>query len=281
MGASIIIHGGIRQIENIDSGVHGLRDTLRDIVADGFAVLDKDGARAAVIAAVSALEDCELFNAGTGSKLQADGEIRMSAALMDGNNNTFSGVINIQYVKNPIQVAARLAGDTHTVLAGGPATRYARRVGFPSHFPYTEHRMREHAAGETGRAGTVGAVAVDDGGALFAATSTGGTGGETPGRVSDSATVAGNYATADVGISCTGVGEQIVNLCVAARIAVLQAEGRSLRDAVALTIEEGRRLGYDFGLIALDSDGATVVDQTQGQTLWAAANRREVRSFGE
>ena len=49
-----------------------------------------------------ALEDCELFNAGTGSRIQADGEIRMSAALMDGVNNTFSGVINLQYVKNPI-----------------------------------------------------------------------------------------------------------------------------------------------------------------------------------
>ena len=43
--------------------------------------------------------------AGTGSKTQHDGQIRMSAALMDGSKTRFSGVINIQNVQNPILIA--------------------------------------------------------------------------------------------------------------------------------------------------------------------------------
>jgi L-asparaginase len=44
---------------------------------------------------------------------------------------------------------------------------------------------------------------------IAAATSTGGKGFEVPGRISDSATVAGNYANPFCGVSLTGVGERI------------------------------------------------------------------------
>lgn len=280
MGGSIIIHGGIRGFENIDSNARRIQQALHRIAADAYAVLNQRGARAAAVAAVTALEDCELFNAGTGSRIQSDGEIRMSAALMDGVQNVFSGVINIQYVKNPIQVAALLAAEKHAVLAGDPATRYARGRGFPSHSPYTEHRVREHQAGLGGSTGTVGAAVVDDDGAVFAATSTGGVGGEIPGRVSDSATVAGNYATPGAAVSCTGDGEQIVRLCVASRIAVRTLDGRGLQDAVRATIEEGRARGYVFGLIAMAADGTAVVEETSGQTLFAIADKTGIRTFG-
>jgi L-asparaginase len=203
----------------------------------------------------------------------------MSAALMDGVNNTFSGVINIQYVKNPIRVAADLATEENTVLAGDPATRYARSKGYRSHSPYTEHRWRDHKAGKKGLTGTVGAVAADDHGAVFAATSTGGVGGETPGRVSDSATVAGNYAAPGVAVSCTGCGEEIVNLSVAARIAARRVDGQSLEQAVRNTIKEGCDLGYSFGLIAIDEQGTALVDQTGGKTLFASADKKGITVF--
>ena len=48
-------------------------------------------------------------------------------------------------------------------------------------------------------------MALDNKGHLAVATSTGGKGFEIPGRVSDSATVAGNYANLNCAISCTGV----------------------------------------------------------------------------
>lgn len=279
MSNSIIIHGGIKELENLEGKEGDYQQALDKIVSDSYRILEKSGARAAVLAAVVALEDFELFNAGTGSRIQADGEIRMSASLMDGKKNIFSGVINIQYVKNPILVAAQLTCEKNSVLAGEPATRYARSHGFQNHDPFTEHRVREHQAGTNGWGGTVGAVALDNDGAIFAATSTGGTGGEIPGRVSDSATVAGNYATSDVGISCTGVGEDIVNLCVAARVSTRKLEGESLKQAIEKTIKEGTELGYLFGLIAIDDNGDTFVDQTQGKTLYAAADLNGIRAF--
>ena len=54
-------------------------------------------------------------------------------------------------------------------------------------------------------------MALDADGNLAVATSTGGKGFEIPCRVSDSATVAGNFANNFAGISCTGVGEDIVS----------------------------------------------------------------------
>lgn len=279
MTTRIIIHGGIKEFENVQATEAEYVRALGDIVRDSHQILKQDGARAAVLAAVVALEDRELFNAGTGSRIQADGEIRMSASLMDGYHNIFSGVINIQYVKNPILVAARLSQEKHSVLAGDLATRYARSHGFQSHNPFTEHRLREHMSGYQGLSATVGAVALDDVGQLFAATSTGGTGGETPGRVSDSATVAGNYACDQVAISCTGIGENIVSLSVAPRVATRRLEGLGLQQAVRKTIEEGVRYAYHFGLIALDQNGNCCIEQTQGKTLFAEASEQGVRTF--
>ena len=266
--SSIVIHGGIIKFEGAHTGAKEYRVELERIVKAASAVLNNSNAREAVLYAIRALENCPLFNAGTGSRIQADGEIRMSAALMDGNANRFSGIINVQYVKNPIDLAALLAEEQFKVLAGPEATRYARAQGVLSHSPYTKHRLQEFQKKAFGRSGTVGAVAVDKDGAIYAATSTGGVGGETPGRVSDSATVAGNYATGRVGVSCTGVGEEIVNHATAARVAVRVEDGMALREAVAKTIGEARARGYTFGLIALDRDGEVVVDQTAGRVLF-------------
>jgi L-asparaginase len=74
----------------------------------GYKYLQTHTAAQTVVYTVSLLEDCDLFNAGTGSQIQSDGRIRMSAGLMDGKTRRFSGVINIESVKNPIQVADRL-----------------------------------------------------------------------------------------------------------------------------------------------------------------------------
>jgi L-asparaginase len=68
--------------------------------------------------AVSLLEDNPLFNAGIGSQIQSDGQIRMSAALMDGTTQKMSGVINIQNVQNPIKVAEKLMPYDDRVLGG-------------------------------------------------------------------------------------------------------------------------------------------------------------------
>jgi L-asparaginase len=87
------------------------------------------------------------------------------------------------------------------------------------------------------------------------ATSTGGKGFELVGRISDSATVAGNYVNSFCGVSLTGVGEDIVSNATAAKIVTRVTDGFSLQDAFAKTFSE--LLPYDgfAGAIAIDSKG--------------------------
>jgi L-asparaginase len=67
-----------------------------------------------------------LFNAGIGSQIQSDGKIRMSAAIMDGETQN-EWVINIEEVKNPVQVAQILMQYDDRVFGSG-ATNFTRKV---------------------------------------------------------------------------------------------------------------------------------------------------------
>jgi len=76
------------------------------------------------------------------------------------------------------------------------------------------HAAEHHRGHEQG---TVGAVAIDRDGHLFAATSTGGTCCKLPGRVGDSPLIGcGCYADSEAGgVSCTGYGEAIMKVVLA------------------------------------------------------------------
>jgi beta-aspartyl-peptidase (threonine type) len=78
----------------------------------------------------------------------------------------------------------------------------------------SKHAAAHHRGHEQG---TVGAVALDSNGRLFAATSPGGTCCKLPGRVGDSPLIGcGCYADAEAGgVSCTGYGEAIMKVVLA------------------------------------------------------------------
>ena len=276
----IIIHGGMGAREGEHAAFNEYAKHLDEIIIESYEILKAGTAINAVRFALRKLEDDPLFNAGTGSRLQSDGVARMSAAIMNTANNIFSGVINIERVKNPIEVAWLLAGEQHTVLSGIQATQFAREKGFEEYDPITVHRLREFKRREKGRSGTVGAVALDVHSVICAGTSTGGMGFEIPGRVSDSATVAGTYARNNMGISCTGIGEDIINHAAAARIAVRVADGRTLQQAAENTFAEAERDGFEYGCIALNGNGDWVVQQTRDvTTLYAVASGDKQQNF--
>ncbi|QXE21536.1 peptidase T2, asparaginase 2 [Richelia sinica FACHB-800] len=235
----LIIHGGAGSSLHSKGGIQAVRQSLYTVVEEVYSLL-LTGANAstAVVKGCQMLEDDPRFNAGTGSVLQSDGQIRMSASLMDGNIGRFSGVINVSRVKNPIELAQFLQASPDRVLSDYGAAELARELQVPSYNALTELRLQEWIqerqdnfkstmAGvvaepelvETSNAGrgTIGVVALDGYGKLAVATSTGGKGFERIGRVSDSATPAGNYATKQAGVSCTGIGEDILDECLAAR----------------------------------------------------------------
>lgn len=258
----LVIHGGAGSLEGNPERRQSMHEALQIIVTETFAVLQKTTAKEAVLHGVRLLEDDELFNAGTGSKLQADGQVRMTAALMLGWTNQFSGVMNVQNIKNPIDVAHVLSGRLHTVLGGELATAFSHQHNFDHHDPIIPYRLSEYQKKLSGQTGTVGVVALDTQGHIVVGTSTGGAGYETPGRVSDSATVAGTYASEDAGVSCTGIGEDIVNQAVAAKVITRVQDGMSLEDAVSKTIEEGNHFKYRYGFISLDRTGNIRIGKT-------------------
>ncbi|REC43616.1 isoaspartyl peptidase/L-asparaginase [Chryseobacterium sp. 5_R23647] len=253
----IIIHGGFFSESDQSHEVKvAKQNSLKNIAEKAYQYLETHSAVDTVAYAVSLLEDDELFNAGIGSQIQSDGVIRMSAALMDGETQKMSGVINIQDVQNPIFVAKELMKEDDRVLGGNGAKIYANNNGFENFSTEIPQRRKEYEAKlKTGGKGTVGCVVIDKNGKLAVATSTGGKGFEIPGRISDSATVAGNYANEICAVSCTGVGEDIVSNATSAKIVTRVTDGMSLQEAFDKTFAELKVIDGFAGAIAIDKNG--------------------------
>jgi L-asparaginase len=273
----LIIHGGFfSESSSSEETKIAKQKALSEIVTSGYEHLQTHTALETVTYVVGLLEDHELFNAGTGGQIQSDGKLRMSASVMDGRSLRFSGVINIEDVKNPVQVALKLMEKEDRVLSGPGALAFARHQGFEHYNPITPQRQQEfdEKRNQQNNKGTVGCVAMDAQGNIAAATSTGGKGFELPGRVSDSATVAGNYANQFAGVSCTGVGEDIVNVGLAMKIVTRVADGMSLQQATDRSFEELKQIDGFAGVIAISSNGDMYHTDSHPYMVWAAFDGR-------
>lgn len=276
----LIIHGGCGRYEGKHARMQDYETKLISILEQSYARLLKKDAQTAVVYAMRLLEDEKVFNAGYGSKLQQDGTARMSASYMDGVKGRFSAVINVENVRHPIDIAKILNRRKHTVIAGAPAESFARKQAIPVFNAVAPHRLEEHLAQKSGETGTCGVVALDLTGRICAATSTGGIGYEVPGRVGDSPTIAGNYASKHCGVSCTGIGEHIINLAVAARVVTQVDEQQTLEETIDRVVSLGNDRKSRFGLIALDSLGNIKIGQTKGVTVLAAwHDGTEIQTF--
>lgn len=277
----IIIHGGFFSESDQSHEVKTAKqNSLQRIAREAFDYLQSNSAFDTVAYAVSLLENDPLYNAGTGSQIQGDGIIRMSAAVMDGQTQKLSGVINIQDVKNPVFVAKSLMKEDDRVLGGEGAKIYAREHGFEDYSTEIPQRRKEYEEKlKSGGKGTVGCVAIDKNGHLAAATSTGGKGFEIPGRISDSATVAGNYANPFCAVSCTGVGEDIVSNATAAKIVTRVTDGMDLKTAFDRTFEELKVVDGFAGAIAIDRNGNVYHQDSYPTMVFASFDGTECTVF--
>ena len=269
----VIIHGGFFSESNTNQETKKAKqDALAQIVQQSYEFLKNHTALETVVYAVTLLENNELFNAGIGSQIQSDGKVRLSASLMDGKTQKFSGVINLEDVKNPIEVAKKLLTYEDRVLSGEGALAFARDKGFEYFNPITAQRQAEYEEklNQIYRKGTVGCVALDGQGNLAAATSTGGKGFEIPCRVSDSATVAGNFANSFAGISCTGVGEDIVSGALAAKIVTRVTDGFTLQAACDKSFAELKPFDGFAGVIGISADGEIYHCDSHPYMVWAS-----------
>jgi beta-aspartyl-peptidase (threonine type) len=290
---ALAVHGGAGTLSRAQlSGEReqAYRQGLAAALSAGQAVLEAQGcALDAVQAAVTTLEDDELFNAGRGAVLTADGTVELDAAIMDGTQLRAGAVALLRRVKNPVQLARRVLEESpHVFLAAEGAERFAHELGLSmvanEYFitPYRQQQlaalqqqaarsMQADAANRNGpqnatlttldepHFGTVGAVARDHSGRLAAATSTGGTAGKRAGRIGDSPVIgAGTYADdRSCAVSTTGHGEWFLRTAQAYDIvARLRYGGATLAQATTDAIAHRlATLGAAGGLIAVDSQG--------------------------
>ncbi|MFV8334403.1 isoaspartyl peptidase/L-asparaginase [Flavobacterium sp. GSP14] len=277
----VILHGGFfsESSTNIETKV-AKQNALERIVKLSYTFLETHSAIETVVYAVTLLEDDELFNAGIGSQIQSDGKIRMSAAIMDGATQKMSGVINIEEVKNPVQVAQILMQYDDRILGGSGATHFARKNGFePFSTEIPQRRAEYEAKLKTFGTGTVGCVVLDSKGKIAVATSTGGKGFEIPGRISDSATVAGNYANEFCGVSLTGVGEDIVSNATATKIVTRVTDGFTLQEAFMKTFDELKPFNGFAGAIAIDSKGNVFHQDSHPSMVFASFDGEKLEVF--
>lgn len=280
---AIVVHGGCGRwapgaTADALRGVRAAVSAGRRVLAAGGTALD------AVCAAVVALEDDPLFNAGTGAVLNRDGAVEMDASVMTGRDLRAGGVAALARVRNPVLVARKVMEATpHVLLAGAGATEFARAAGFPDYDPVTRASLRRFRLSAAARApGTVGAVALDARGHLAAATSTGGVALKHPGRVGDSPIPgAGNYASALAAASATGNGELMMRTLAAKTVCDLVAAGRSAQRAAAAAVRAlPAQSGESGGMIALDARGRIGVAMRGGVMphAWTSAGAARVRA---
>jgi beta-aspartyl-peptidase (threonine type) len=310
---SIAIHGGAGAIPTElfakDQGAR-YHASLSGVLDASFAILERGGTSLdAVTAAVHALEDDPLFNAGHGAALTREGWAELDAAVMDGKDQRAGAVASVRHVKNPVELARRVMEKSrHVLLVSVGAEEFALEEGIPlvpNLYFRTDERKQQLASEQRGRPvsdlmptgalevptanapigsqGTVGAVALDKHGNLAAATSTGGMTNKRQGRVGDSPIIgAGTYAKNGVcAISATGHGEYFIRAVAAYHIAsAVEYRGLTLTDAARELIHTRiPTLGGSGGIIAVGAQGEVVMDfNTEGMFRGAknSAGHREV-----
>lgn len=269
MRPAIIVHGGAWALPDDEVEAHKA-GCLHAVQAGWKVLLDGGSALDAVEAAVRVMEDDPVFDAGVGSFLNADGEVELDAAVMDGFTLRCGAIAGVQRVRHPISVARHVLDSHHILMVGLGAERFAQKVGAelcaPEELIVERERLRWEALrtqeGYTGRAAfghdTVGCVALDSKGRLAAGTSTGGTPNKVPGRVGDSPLIGcGLYADGELGgCSTTGWGESIIKVVLAKTAVDLLAQDTEPDLAAQRAIEVlARRADGLGGCILLDRNG--------------------------
>jgi beta-aspartyl-peptidase (threonine type) len=289
------VHGGAGTVPSARQRTEHA-GAVRAALRCGFAALDR-GADAAVIAAVTSMEEAAVLNAGRGATLDAAGRVTLDAGFMEGAALRFGAVGCVTRTVTPVVLAQGLSteGEFGCFVVGPHADALVERFGAarcepedlvtPRALRTWQRRTRPDRAAHA--ADTVGAVALDRNGRVAAAVSTGGLSGKPPGRVGDSAIAgAGFWAEAPLGACVTtGIGEAMLREGTARRCVRLLAEGLTPARAAAEAVAEVSRVSADgasavtpCGLILVTCDGGFAIAHTSPVMIaaYASPGRRAV-----
>ena len=189
--------------------------------------------------------DPHVTSVGYGGLPNAEGEVELDAAIMDGTRHRAGSVCSLHHIKNPISVARLVLEKTrHTTLAGEGAFRFALKMGFKPEQLLTPESLKKWMEWKANpkresfwltpeNHDTIGMVATDGQGHVVSGCSTSGLAWKIPGRVGDSPLVGcGVYADDNVGAaSATGDGDLMTNYCTSVSIVHAMARGASPQNA--------------------------------------------------
>jgi len=285
------LHGGAGVIERANLSSENevqFRSEMARICADAVVKLQQGASALDVVeASICQLENFALFNAGHGAVLNANAEVEMDAAIMDGRNRACGAIAAAKTPKNPITLARAVMEQTeHVLIVGAGADQLAAKLGVAqaelSYFVTEFRAEQQRLAAKLGKVtldhdsifnapvltsgladprdkkGTVGAVARDAHGNLAAGTSTGGMTNKMPGRTGDTAIIgAGTWAdNQTLAASATGHGEYFIRNAVCFDIhAQMLYGGQSIEAASAATFARVGKMGGTGGVIAIDHSG--------------------------
>lgn len=242
----------------------------------GARILEEKGDGAdALEALIADVENDPCFTSvGYGGLPDIEGRLRLDAGFMDGTKMAAGCVMALEGYAEPFRIARSLSVfGTDNVLCAEGAQRYAEAHGFAKKDMRTgssQQKWKESLERETQNAyrghDTVGAIALDEAGNIYAGTSTSGLFLKKPFRVGDSPLVgSGFYADSETGAAvATGLGEDLMKGCISYETVRLMKEGLSPQEACSRAVDDlagrlkraGREPG-DLSVVAVSADGRT------------------------
>lgn len=207
-------------------------------------------------------DDPDVGTVGFGGFPNAEGEVELDAAFMNGDDLSIGSVAGVKGFRNPISIARKVMTDTpHNFLVGQGAEDFALHCGFERSILLTDkivnlwnERKEEARKGNPTEIGhdTVGIVSLSMDGAMACGTSSSGWAMKLRGRVGDSPLVgSGFYVDNEVGgAAATGLGEDIMKCCTSFWAVERMRQGYMPQEAAEEAVRRThRRLAKSLGKV--------------------------------
>lgn len=256
-----------------------------EILKNGGTALD------AVVQGVEVAErDPDVKSVGYGGYPNAEGQIEVDAAVIDGRTLGYGAVAGLKNIATPTAVARLVMEKTnHVLLVGDGALKFACLQGFEECDMLTEQGKKawkkwkiEQAGSPSDSHDTIGMIALDQHGDIAATCTTSGAAFKLPGRVGDSPLIgSGLYADNEVGAAtATGRGEEIARTCGSYAVIEHMRHGKSPQEACEAVAQHlinrvPTSQKHQMAYIAIDKHGNWGAAAARSGFLAAVTNQTE------